>query len=208
MLFEFFKAVIAGICASATIGPVAILIFQMTLCYGVKVGFRTAMGSAAADTLFAVISIFAVSAIQEFVSRNEALIMLAGGAVIVFVGVRMAMRNPLERIASSNREVSSVGGFFKAFGIAVANPGALALMLALIAVFGLGQGNWLSMLLDALGVAAGALAYWLLFTWVVNRVGDFIRPKTLRVITLLAGVAMGVFGAVLLAKGVYSMINI
>lgn len=208
MLSVFFKAMLVGVCASAMIGPVAILVFQRTLCYGRREGFYTGIGSTIADTTFAAISLFTISAIQEFIAHNGGIIMLIGGSVIVLVGVMMALKNPVKNIAATDKDVSSVGGAAKALGCAFANPGALALMLALTAVFGLGQGDWMSIALAVLGVASGELTYWMCFTAVVNRVGEFFRPKTIRIICLAAGIGMAVFGIVLVTKGILAFVKI
>lgn len=57
MLLEILKAFIIGICASAPLGPVAILVLQKSICYGHKAGFTTGLGASLVDTAYAIISI-------------------------------------------------------------------------------------------------------------------------------------------------------
>ncbi len=53
MLLEILKAFIIGICASAPLGPVAILVLQKSICYGHKAGFTTGLGASLVDTAYA-----------------------------------------------------------------------------------------------------------------------------------------------------------
>ena len=68
MLLEILKAFIIGICASAPLGPVAILVLQRTICYGQKAGFATGLGASLVDTAYAIISIFAWAFAQNFIT--------------------------------------------------------------------------------------------------------------------------------------------
>ena len=62
MFLNILKGFIIGVCASAPLGPIAILVIQTTLNKGHRAGFVTGMGACLVDTLFAVIAIFALAA--------------------------------------------------------------------------------------------------------------------------------------------------
>ena len=55
MFLDILKALVIGICASAPIGPIAILVIQKTLSKGHKAGFITGMGACVVDTLFSIV---------------------------------------------------------------------------------------------------------------------------------------------------------
>ena len=61
MFPDILKGFIIGICASAPIGPIAILVIQKTLSKGHKAGFVTGMGACIVDTTFSVIALFALA---------------------------------------------------------------------------------------------------------------------------------------------------
>ena len=61
MLLDILKGFIIGICASAPIGPVAILVIQKTLSKGHKAGFITGLGATFVDTVFSMIALSALA---------------------------------------------------------------------------------------------------------------------------------------------------
>ncbi len=81
MLTDILKGFLIGICASAPIGPIAILVVQKTLSKGHKAGFVTGMGACLVDTVFAVIALFALAFAQNFMEVHKELILIAGGTV-------------------------------------------------------------------------------------------------------------------------------
>ena len=68
MLLDIIKAFIVGICASAPIGPIAILVIQKSLSGGHKAGFIAGLGACVVDTIYAVAAIFALAVVQEFIT--------------------------------------------------------------------------------------------------------------------------------------------
>ena len=70
MLINILKAFLIGICASAPIGPIAILVIQKSLSKGHKAGFITGMGACLVDTLFSIIAIFFLAIAQKFLKTD------------------------------------------------------------------------------------------------------------------------------------------
>ena len=68
MVLDILKGFVVGICASAPMGPIAILVIQKTLSKGRHAGFVTGLGASVIDTVYAVIAIFA----PRFASRTVA----------------------------------------------------------------------------------------------------------------------------------------
>ena len=65
MLMDMLKGFLVGICASAPIGPIAILVVQKSLSMGHKAGFVSGLGASVVDTLYASIAIFALAFAQS-----------------------------------------------------------------------------------------------------------------------------------------------
>ena len=53
MIVDVLKAFAIGICASAPLGPAAILVLQKSLSYGHRAGFYTGLGATTIDTTYA-----------------------------------------------------------------------------------------------------------------------------------------------------------
>ena len=83
MLVDMLKGFLVGVCASAPIGPIAILVVQKSLSKGHKAGFISGLGASVVDTFYAFIAIFALAFAQKFIDDHQNLILLAGGAVLI-----------------------------------------------------------------------------------------------------------------------------
>ena len=111
MLTDILKGFLIGICASAPIGPIAILVVQKTLSKGHKAGFVTGMGACLVDTVFAVIALFALAFAQNFMEVHKELILIAGGTVAAILGWTMTTADPFRKLkADSSSSPDFIGG--------------------------------------------------------------------------------------------------
>ena len=69
MLVDILKGFLVGVCASAPVGPIAILVVQKSLSKGHKAGFVSGLGASVVDTLYAFIAIFALAFAQKFIDK-------------------------------------------------------------------------------------------------------------------------------------------
>ena len=92
------KGFLVGICASAPIGPIAILVVQKSLSKGHKAGFVSGLGASVVDTFYAFIAIFALAFAQRLIEQHQNLILIAGGLVLSIVGISMAFSNPFRKM--------------------------------------------------------------------------------------------------------------
>lgn len=203
MLQELIKAVLIGIIASAPIGPVSLLVMQKTFCHGRMAGFAAGVGSAVVDTFYALASLFAFMFVDGFISRHQAVIFLIGGLLVIVVGYTMLRRKPLEKVKVAETSKSKALQYaLQAGGCALANPGALAYMFALVALFKLDVSAAVSpMWMIVLFVFIGALIWWLSYAFAADKLREQFKIKTLNRINFVAAVAVMIFGAVLLLRG-------
>ena len=203
MLQEIIKAVLIGIIASVPIGPVSLLVMQKTFCHGRMAGFAAGVGSAVVDTFYALASLFAFMFVDGFINRNQAWILIFGGVLVAAVGYTMLKRKPLERMKVAETSKSKAVQYaLQAGGCALANPGALAYMFALVALFKLDVSAAVSpMWMIVLFVFVGALVWWLSFAFAADKLREQFKLKTLNRINRFAGIAVMVFGAILFIRG-------
>lgn len=216
MTEELLKAIAVGVCAAVPVGPVLLMLIQKTLCRGKTAGILTGLGSAAADTVFAAVALFTTSLAASFVERYEPWIMLFGGVFVGAVGLNMVLRDSGGASDASALQVPGGGRRTELYGAgcamqsalsALSNPGALALMIGLVTVFGLGsQEVGTPVWLLAAGVFVGESAYWVL---VVCLVSAFVRPgkNVLRMICRIAGAAVCAFALALFVRGLILMLK-
>lgn len=208
MFLDILKAYIIGICAAAPIGPVAIMVLQKSLSHGRRTGFVSALGSTVIDTAYAVAAVFALAAVRGFLERNNTVILIVGGVVLMGLGVSMAFRDPFRRMKTgeeSDRAVTK--NFLETLVCALSNPGAVFVMLALFSFFGVEAGGaGFAVAPVILAVSAGSATYWFFFTWFVSRWRDTFRIRTLFWISRLSGIVILIIGFALLMDGLYDVI--
>lgn len=208
MLLDILKGVLVGICASAPVGPTAVFIIQRALTKGHKAGFLTALGSCAADTTYAIVSVFALVLAQRFIEEYHTAISLIGGMILLFMGLKVALSDPVSPIEGKGT-VQSAADTARALVIALTNPATVLFMLSLFALFGFGDDlsatGW-GIIPVIAAVAAGTMIYWFLMTWAVSFFKRFISTKALVMFSRFTGVVIMVFGLVLIVRGLLDII--
>lgn len=208
MLIDILKGFLIGICASAPIGPIAILVVQKTLSKGQKAGFMTGMGACIVDTIFAVIALFALTFAQEFMTSHKELIFIIGGVIVAILGWSMSTSDPFRKLKSDNASGVSVKDFLQALMMGLSNPGAILVIFTLFAFFGIGsqdKEDW-SILPVILSVSAGATMWWLGVTSLLNHFRKRFKLRTILWINRITGAIVIIIGIVLLGEGLYRVI--
>ena len=209
ILFDMLKGFLVGICASAPLGPVAILVVQKSLSKGHKSGFVSGLGATVSDTTYAMIAIFALAFVQKFIDAHQSMILLVGGIVLVLVGVSMAFNNPFKEKKRRKRDrTASPKDFGQSVAMAFSNPGAIFIMFTLFAFFGLANNaphTW-RVAPIILSVSAGSVTYWFCMSWLVSRFSDNISMKTVVWINRIAGALIVIVGVALFGQGLFNVV--
>lgn len=208
MLVDMLKGFLVGVCASAPIGPIAILVVQKSLSNGHKSGFVSGLGASVVDTLYASIAIFALAFAQKFIEDHHNVILLAGGAVLVLVGVSMAFSDPFRKMKSNEEPGVSPKEFGQAVAMGLSNPMAIFVMFTLFAFFGLADEaphNW-SVTPIILSVSLGSVSYWFSISWLLSRFRKTFRMRTILWISRITGAIIVIIGIALLGQGLFNVI--
>ncbi len=210
MFLDILKGFAIGICASAPIGPIAILVIQKSLSKGHKAGFITGMGACVVDTVFSIIAIFALAAAERLINENRELILLAGGLVVTILGWCMSTSDPFRKIKATenSRSPISVKDFLQAIAMGLSNPGAIFVIFALFAFFGIGpldRSDW-RVAPVILSVSLGATFYWFVTTWLLSHFRKRFRLRTIIWINRITGAIIIVIGIVLIGEGLFRLI--
>ena len=207
MVVELIKALLIGIIASAPPGPVSLLVMQKTFCNGRKAGFSAGVGSAFIDTFYAVASLFAFMVIGDFFSRNKSWILIIGGLLVACVGFSMFKRKPITAVkVAETSSAKAIQYALQAAGCALANPGALAYMFALVALFRLDVSEASSpMWLIVAFVFLGALTWWFSLAYAADKMRNNFKIQTLNRVNKAAGLVVIGFGVVLIVRGIIMM---
>lgn len=207
MLLDMLRGFLVGICASAPIGPILILVVQKSLSLGHKAGFVSGLGASVVDTLYASIAIFALAFAQRFLDDHRVIILIAGGLVLAVLGLSMALKDPFRKMKNDGTDVSPKD-FGRAVAMALSNPGAIFVMLALFAFFGIANKSphdW-SVMPIILSVSAGSVTYWFSVSWFLSRFRDSFKMNTILWISRVTGAIIVIIGTALLGKGLFMVI--
>jgi threonine/homoserine/homoserine lactone efflux protein len=208
MFINILKAFVVGFAASIPVGPVAILVVQKTLSKGNFAGFITGLGASVVDTIFAVVAVFALAATQKFLSEHQVVILLVGGAILMGVGLNMALKDPFRRMRSDGTSRASAADFLQALFMTMTNPGAIFVMFALFAFFGITEDSPSSWRVAPiiLSVASGSVTYWFLLSWSLGRFRNKFTMSTLLWVSRVTGALVVIVGITLLTKALFSII--
>lgn len=208
LFLNIIKGFLVGVAASIPVGPVAILVVQKSLSKGYKAGFVTGLGASVVDTLFAVIAVFALAFTQQFLSDHEVVILLAGGAILIGLGLAMTLKDPFRKMKADGTTSASVTDFMQAVLMTISNPGAIFVMLALFAFFGIADtspSSW-HVAPILLSVAGGSVTYWLLLSWSLGHFRNKFKMTTILWISRVTGAIVVIIGIVLLTQGLFKII--
>ena len=207
MVIDMLKGFLVGMCASAPIGPIAILVVQKSLSKGHMSGFVSGLGASVVDTLYAFIAIFALAFAQKLIEAHQNLILLVGGGVLALLGVMMAFSNPFRRMKDDEDSSVSPKDFGQAVAMGLSNPMAIFVMFTLFAFFGLADSaphNW-RVTPIILSVSAGSVTYWFVVSWMLSRFRKSFKMNTILWISRITGAIVVIIGIALLGQGLVNV---
>ncbi|MBQ8646459.1 MAG: LysE family transporter [Bacteroidales bacterium] len=209
MITALVKGFIVGLGASIPLGPLGVLCVQKTLGSGRNSGFITGLGASVSDTFYAAISLMGLAFIQNLIDENIYWVMLFGGLVIMYIGVKIYLTNPIKQIRQKNKNKRHVEDFFEALFMTVTNPGAIFLILGLFAAVGINVGESVSkgaLITTLWGVFAGSAAWWFTLSTTINVFRKRFRIKQLMMINRISGIVIFVLGLISMFNGAFELI--
>ena len=179
MLLDILKGFLIGVCASVPLGPIAILVLQKSLSEGHKAGFMAGLGACMVDTLFAVIAIFALAFAESFIADHRILIMVGGGIIVILLGCSMTFKDPFRKMKAEHQASSySLKDFLQAVIMGISNPGAIFVIFALFAFFGIQlEPNDFRVAPILISLSGGSALYWFVFSWSFSRFRKNFRDR-------------------------------
>lgn len=190
------EGIIIGFAMAVPIGPIGIICIRKTLTEGRMRGLIIGLGAATADMLYGSIAAFGLTIISDTLLSQRVWIRLAGGALLLFLGVRTFRARPKDpkiEIQSSGR----LRSYFTTIFLTFTNP---LTVFAFIAVFAaLGLGNGLS-ILSASVLVAGVFTGSFLWFLSLSSGATFFRSKLdlvgMRWVNKIAGILIIISGVI------------
>jgi threonine/homoserine/homoserine lactone efflux protein len=197
---------LVGLPIAAAPGPMFFLVIRRTLAHGWRSGLVSGFGVATGDAAYAALAAFGVAAITNFLVAERRWISLVGGIALIAIGVRIGLaggsRGPAGWRGEQGRE-STQGWreFLSTLALTLSNPSTI---LSFTAVFaGLGprvSSGWAAAVALVVGVMLGSALWWVALSAIVSAVRERLTPSVTRAVALIAGLALVVFGTLIVAS--------
>lgn len=206
VLYILPRGIATGALISAPMGPIGMLIIQRTLSKGRWPAMFTGIGAALSDLLYCLLAGLGLSFVTEFIEKQQIWLQIVGAVVLAVFAIYLFRKNPTRSLksvkapSSSNYWTDFVTGFLFTFS----NPLILFFIVGLFARFSLVLPDFgvVHYIVVFVSIFAGALLWWYLVTWLVNKLRRRFNVRSLwlvnRIIAiiLLTMAGVGIFMAV------------
>jgi threonine/homoserine/homoserine lactone efflux protein len=189
------RGLVVGFSIAAPVGPIGVLCIRRTLAYGRVSGLVSGLGAASADALYGAVAGFGLTAISGFLIDQQALLRLAGGLFLCYLGLRTLLAPPAQHAASTSGR-----GFWEAFAstffLTLTNPVTVLAFGAIFAGLGLAEagGDYGSAGTLVAGVFLGSASWWLILSAGVSLLRGRFNDLWLRWVNTVSGLIVLGFG--------------
>ncbi len=196
----FLKGILIGLIFGVPVGAVGAMTVQRTWEHGIKAGLLTGMGSSVADCIYAAIGAFGLTIISDFLLQYQGAIHLVGGAIVLFMGIRLIFRKGEAAVPAVSGKVRM---FLSSFVVGITNPAAILTFLFAFSWFGIAGdntkvGGWLVVL----GVFVGTYLWWGGLTAAVALARKKKRADSFRKMNRIFGVILSLFGILVFIRAI------
>jgi threonine/homoserine/homoserine lactone efflux protein len=187
-----------GLTVAAAVGPIALLIINTSLRFGLSAGVRSAFGAAVADLLYAIGATVAGVAVVQVIAEHARELRIAASIVLIAVGAFLlwgAFRSgpAAERTPQRDRP------FLTTLALTIINP--LTLIVFASFVMQSERHATSDVVGVVLGIFLGSLVVQLALAFGGAGLGLFARPGAIRLLNVASGAGIALFGLVgLLAR--------
>jgi len=188
------RGALLGLSIAAPVGPIGLLCIRRTLVDGWRFGLATGLGAATADAAYGAIAAGGLGAVSGLLVQQRAGLQLAGGAFLLWIGIRTLLQPPpTEAAPASGRGLP--GAFAATFALTLANPMTILSFVGLFAAMGLGPGaTTADSVMLVLGVFLGSAAWWLGLSAAVAGLRQRVTPVGMLWINRISGCVVAVYG--------------
>lgn len=210
LLYILFSGFVIGVFISAPMGPIGMLVIQRTLNKGRSSALSTGVGAALSDIVYCLLTGMGLSFVTDFITANQEILQVIGSALLIVYGLYLFRANPSRAL---HRPASTNNTYWRDFGtgflFTFSNPLILFFIIGLFARFNFMDSNYgiVHYVFGYIAIAAGALSWWLMITYFVNKVRSHFNVRSMWLINrIIASILliMALFG---FFHGIYTLIN-
>jgi threonine/homoserine/homoserine lactone efflux protein len=202
MLISFALCIFLGFIIAMPVGPMGTLCIRESLLRGMSYGLAVGLGVTVADTIFAIITSFGITAIIDLILANHIWIGRAGGFLLCFLGIYIAFYSPHIDSKSIN-EKSYLSLFLTGLSVTLINPAAVLIFIGLYAGLAKNlEANNCFIEIFVLGIFIGSCLWWSLLSAAASAVASRLRGlfdlNLYKLLNLITGFILFAFGLLFL----------
>lgn len=207
-----FGCFLTGIILSAPMGPIGILCIQRTLNKGRESGLYTGIGAGLSDLFYCLLSGLGISIVTDFIDGHKDILQVIGSAILLIYAIYLIIkRNTAANIKDSAiyTKESRYRDLASGFAFTLSNPLIIFLIFPLFARFGFPAGlPWPVIIVGYLFIFTGALCWWTVITYLVNKVRKHFNIRSMWIINTIMGSIILLLSLYGLATGLQSFITL
>lgn len=189
-IYLFIKAFITGMITSMPSGPITFYALHRILEKGRKSGLAAGLGSAAADTIFALIASLGVMQIDEFLKNHNMVVRIISASVLTLLGLRILLTKQVDK---PQKPPKLHHEFLNTFFVAIINPPTIFVFLQIFILFHIivdPDHKTIDIITVVGGIMLGSVTWWVLMSYFVGRFKKLVSGKFQLIIGKASGVMM------------------
>lgn len=200
LLYVLVRGFAIGVLISAPMGPIGMLVIHRTLDKGRWPAFATGIGAAISDLFYCILTGAGIAFITDFINEQQILLQLLGSAVLTIFGILLFRKNPARTMRRKNAPAANTywKDIVTGFLLTVSNPLILFFIIGLFARFNflLPEFEYYHYFGGYVGIVGGALAWWFMITYLVNKMRSHFNVRSLYLINRIIGSLLILFALV------------
>ena len=191
----FIKGLVLGFIICVPFGPIGLLCVRRTLMDGKVAGIACVLGASVVDALYCAIAGLGVSYISNFLSDERTVLRVAGGLILIAMGIKIFFTHPAEKTPEASGH-GLVASFGSSFFLMLTNPLAILVFTATFSALGIGgwQDAYISTGMLVIGVFVGSALWAPIFVAGINLFSPRLTLSQLRLANEVAGIILVLFG--------------
>ena len=198
-----------GVFVSAPMGPIGVLVIQHTLNEGRRPALFTGLGASLSDMIYCLLTGLGLSFVTDFIESNQSVLQIIGSVFLAAYAVYLFVHNPSRQLATPKLKSNTyLRDFGTGFLFTFANPLILFFIIGLFARFSFLAPEFQAYHYVAgyLSIAAGAICWWLLVTFFIDKVRSHFNVRSMWIINRIIASVLLLMSLVGVITGIHALI--
>ncbi len=168
-LLYFSKAFLASVAIQMPIGPISILCIRKTLELGIRGAILVGLGTALAESIYAVVATLGLSAISETITENKSILKLFGGLFLLYLAYKEAKSSDLSNEINIKNQ-QNFRTIIEIFFLNIISPVTIISFMGMFALVDINPTSTTEAIMLVIGIFLGSITWWYLLGLMIVRI--------------------------------------